>query len=322
MGHVVRGVNIASELKDLGVEVVFFVNDDPAVSQRLRYAGMDFRVAPLEDCMGHIQDCSQTVVFDAKKDISRIAMELKKSGRRVVAVDNLTDTASPDALVVPSVNFRPMEKARNLCYGPAYLVIGRGFTGLRATGQRLGYSLPLRVLVTMGGADPFGLTGKVVSALKDMEGIELTVVLGPATPSYKEVEAIAGERMGRVKILRDVFDMAPYMISTHIAFSAIGTTVYELAFMGVPSILIANYREDEQDLKGFATLGVSLSLGYRERVSDREIWESVGFFKRHRAEWQRMSDAAYSITDGLGASRIAGIISEGLKEGGACNAGV
>jgi spore coat polysaccharide biosynthesis predicted glycosyltransferase SpsG len=107
--------------------------------------------------------------------------------------------------------------------------------------------------------------------------------------------------------------MAPLMRDTHIAFTAVGTTVYELAYMGVPSVLIGNYATDAEDLAALEGLGVCRSLGYYRDLDPSLISEAAESFRDDPAMWSEMSLNARNLTDGDGASRIAGLICSLLK---------
>ncbi len=309
MGHVVRCVNIAGELKALGSQAHFLVNDERPVIERVKAAGFGFSLARLGDIKA-MDGFADAVVIDSKKDILKILSDLKGRGVKTIAIDNPDAASVADAVIIPSVNLADSRRGPNIRSGRDYIIIGRNFIesmkGMKATG----HGLPLRVLVTMGGADPNHLTEKVLNALNDVEGIETTVVIGPA---FKSKTLFARERL---KILSNVSDMAPIMRQCHLAFSAVGTTVYEMACMGLPSVLIANYREDADDLKGFESRGISVSLGFHEDCSVEDIRRAVRRFLEDGLMLRNMSAACRALTDGLGARRVAGIIMGLAKEKG------
>ncbi len=308
MGHVVRCVNIAVELKDIGMDAHFLINKENPVAERVSNAGFSFSFAQLGDAAVR-EDFGSATVIDSKKDISKTLSHLKGRGVKTIAIDNPFAGQSADAVIIPSVNFAGL--APNMYSGGDYLIIGRNFRASMDERKARQYNGPLKVLVTMGGADPNHLTEKVLKALNGIDGIETTVVMGPA---FNAKMPLAGERL---KILFNVSDMAPLMRDAHIAFSAVGTTVYELAYMGVPSVLIANYRADAHDLKGFESHGISIPLGFHEDVATEAITRSARRFMEERGRLEKMSAACLSLTDGLGARRIAGIIKGLAKERGA-----
>jgi spore coat polysaccharide biosynthesis predicted glycosyltransferase SpsG len=97
-----------------------------------------------------------------------------------------------------------------------------------------------RILVTFGGSDNQNLTCKVVRALNpaDLNGAQVSVIVGSTNP---DLERIRNELMGSTldfHLLSAVDDMATLMASADIAISAAGSTCWELAFMGLPSLVL------------------------------------------------------------------------------------
>ncbi|MBI5587663.1 MAG: hypothetical protein HY889_04770, partial [Deltaproteobacteria bacterium] len=194
--------------------------------------------------------------------------------------------------------------------------IGENFQRERNLGVSKGGHKPFKVLVTMGGADPFNLTELVVNALDRLDGIEVTVVMGPASNATPFLRRFMENANPGFRFLYNVADMAPVINSCHIGFTAVGTTVYELAYMGVPSIVIANYPGDDGDLRDLRELGISFCLGYFKDVTAPMIRGAVKSLMKRETLLELMSKKACSLTDGRGALRIAHIIAELAAESG------
>lgn len=123
---------------------------------------------------------------------------------------------------------------------------------------------PRRVLLTFGGTDPAGLTGRVLDAIVDVCPLPITIVAGVGMARYAALaERVATLRAAghRIDLLRDVAVMSDVIGSADIAFSSAGRTLYELASMGVPAIVIRqNERESRHAFasidNGFLDLGL------------------------------------------------------------------
>ncbi|MBI5469317.1 MAG: hypothetical protein HY891_09325, partial [Deltaproteobacteria bacterium] len=141
-----------------------------------------------------------------------------------------------------------------------------------------------------------------------LAGIEVTVVMGPASSPSPFLKRFMETGNPAFRFLYDVADMAPLMRSCHIAFTAVGTTIYELAYMGVPSVIISNYPWDDRDIRELKDLGISFGLGYFKDVTAPMIRGAVKSLMKRASLLDLMSRKAYSLTDGRGALRIAHII--------------
>ncbi len=315
MGHIMRSVNLGAALRDIHVPVTFLVNDEAPVKLVLREKGFDYRISPItEDVL--LWPVTDVVVLDTKKDVSALIELLRGDGKTVVLLDNTTDAAgAADMVVVPSPFFNT-DSVGNVIGGPGYMIIGENFKRARGASVELKHALPLRVLVTMGGADPNRLTEKIVEALWDVDDIEATVIIGPAFPKTRKLAGLKRRKDRRFTFLEGVKDLGPLMASAHIAFTAVGTTINELAYMGVPSIIISNYVDDAPDLVELEMLGIALPLGYHAEVVPADIRDAVERFVEDSEYWEEMKYRAASLTDGHGARKVAEIIAVLLDEFG------
>jgi UDP-2,4-diacetamido-2,4,6-trideoxy-beta-L-altropyranose hydrolase len=313
MGHLSRSVNIARALKRNSVPFDFLINDDESVKARLEAEGFEFRVVGLSP-EGVQKISSGTVVIDTKKDLSGLAALLKERGKRVVVIDNAS-SAEADLSVYPSPFYRG-ERRANERGGSDYLIIGDNFIRERGALAQVKPFKPFKVLITMGGADPFNLTEQVVNAIERLDGVEATVVIGPASKPTQFLKRFIESGSEKFRFLYNVADMAPVMSSCHIAFTAVGTTVYELAYLGVPSVVIANYPNDDSDLRELKELGISFGLGYYKDVNAPMIRGAVKSLMKRENLLELMSRKAHALTDGRGAFRIASCIAELAEESG------
>lgn len=304
MGHVMRCINIARALEEQELPLHFLVNNERPVIDRLNSEALFHITYPLTG--RHPSRLSgDVVVIDTKRDVSGQVHTLKEDGRKVILIDN-TSTDEADAVVMPTPLYRGSIKC-GLVAGSEYIIIGERFRNARERGL-LRHSAPLKVLVTMGGSDPNNLTGRILEELSDMEGIEVTVVIGPAFSAD-----CAFESSDRFSFVHNPRDMAALMSGSHVAFTAMGTTIFELAYMGVPSLVIGNYESDREDLASIEELGISRGLGYHMDIQPGNISGALTEFRDNAAMWQETSMKAKALTDGRGALRIAGLITSMLS---------
>ncbi len=309
MGHVVRSVNLARLIMEGGIFVEFWVNDSPLVAGYLE--GFDVRVHPI----GSKKQLPSTelVILDTKKDVTELVRELKKRGRKVMLIDNTTPARRyADVTVIPSLFSKPLGE-KNVYSGREFIIIGENF--LKARGRKhLEYAHPLRVLVTMGGADPNNLTLKVIDALWDMENIDVIVVIGPA---YRHTDTLSRyEREARpwFNFIYGVKDMAPLTTLCHVGITAMGTTVNEFAYMGMPSIIIGNYPDDVADMDAFNELNIGTALGYHMDVKKEHIQEALRHFVDDETLWRTYSKRAGALIDGNGRLRILKLINTMMEK--------
>lgn len=126
-----------------------------------------------------------------------------------------------------------------------------------------------KVLVSFGGADPMNYTEmllRIISKPK-FSHVNFVIVVGQANKNWESISKYSGKQ--NVEILHDIKDMPKVISQCDVAVSSRGRTGFELAFMGVPSISIAqNEREERHDFmckkNGFT---------YFPRFTDSEVIE-------------------------------------------------
>jgi spore coat polysaccharide biosynthesis protein SpsF len=316
LGHIRRCLVIAHALKKNGLNIFFCVNDDPSAIEWIRRGGMDYKVVSLTgaDSLHAIANDNCPVLVDTKKPVSGLLRSAKTQGCKVILMDNRTDARfESDVAIYPSaVANNDLDWAGfkgTVIRGAEYIPIAKSFTEMRQKYDCRVLSSPYHVLITMGGSDPNRLTHRVLSSLLQSDiTLCIKAVVGPAFSTDPLLNDIEKKQHPNVEFIRDRDDLAAYMAESHICITAVGTTVFELAYMGVPTLVLSNYRTDEADMLAFEKLGIALPIGYFGSVSDYEIRHAADSLLRDRTLWENMSRRGKILIDGHGAARIADII--------------
>lgn len=323
LGHVRRCIVIARELQKRKRYVHFFINDDPSVVDWIRQNGFDYTFISLThfSASDTIIKNDHLFMIDTKKRIDELIRSLKTKGCKIILLDNVT----PSRLLADVVIYPTAIYENNLDWtgfkakvfgGSEYIPVAESFIKAGKKTDQKKLQPPYKILVTMGGSDPNHLTGKIISSLlKSQVPLSIKAVIGPAFSSDSLLDAILGGRHQNLQVIRGKNELSSDMAESHIAITALGTTIFELACMGIPAILIANYRTDEMDMAAFKKLGIALPLGYHKNVSDFEIRHAVEELLRDKLLWENISQKAKRLIDGLGTQRIADIIEKILRGG-------
>jgi UDP-2,4-diacetamido-2,4,6-trideoxy-beta-L-altropyranose hydrolase len=248
-GHVMRTLALAQAAKDAGHEVAyaaFSMLDGPAA--RLRSEGIDLHL--IDATAGSDADLSAILAlvsslradrvivdgydFDARWDDAFAAANLG-----LLRVDDIADQPAYRARWLLNQNpyaaraDYPADSPSRFLLGADYLMLRREFRRAERPRRDLA-ARPRRILVTFGGADPGHHSLPAVAALQPLLGAdgEILVLLGSGYtgPAIPEGDGLS--------VLRDVTDMPALLASVDAAIAAAGSTVYELAWMQVPALLV------------------------------------------------------------------------------------
>jgi spore coat polysaccharide biosynthesis predicted glycosyltransferase SpsG len=187
-----------------------------------------------------------------------------------------------------------------------------------------------RLLVTLGGSDPAGLTAPVVRALAHSSPpIRADIVLGPGFVGAEEIRAIAATAGAQIIVHEAVPSLAEMMRRADLAIAAGGRTAYELAATGTPAILIASHPAEAPVVRAFERLGTCLAMPDADADADpgamaaylQAALRSLSADVERRARMSRMGQAA---VDGRGRDRVAAALAELLDKhrSGGAHAGV
>lgn len=193
-----------------------------------------------------------------------------------------------------------------LLLGPRYAILRPEFGSLRAAMRPRSGAVD-RVLISFGAIDADNHSEVAWRAVRAVaKEAEIDIVLGGNAPHLQRItEAIRSDTRTHLHI--DTPAMAKLMVVADLAVGAGGTTTWERACLGVPTIVTAiadNQRDNAQALaETGAALSVSTGDGYAERLMD-----AVSSLKADPRQLASMSRAAGELVDSKGAERLATIL--------------
>lgn len=322
-GHVMRCLALAQAWQDRGGFVVFASAECTAsLTRRLEAKHCELRRLRVE--AGSAGDSEATaalageldacwVVADGYQFKSGFQRAICDRGRRLLLFDDYGHAGEYEADIVLNQNFgaesalysRRAPRTR-LLMGPRYALLRPEFEKFRQWKRRIP-PIARKVLVTMGGADPNNTTAETVAALRSIPNIEAVVVAGGGNPHLEELETEVKRAGAAFKLIVDATNMAELMAWADVAIAAAGSTAWELAFMGLPSLLFTLAENQTHNATALAAAGISglLESGAQSGDLSRAL-ESLLQDPTTRA---RMSAEGRQVVDGAGSDRVAGILS-------------
>lgn len=303
-GHVMRSLTLARSLAARGAACAF--KAAPAVSDILRAFAPDVPTTE-DDADGSV------LVFDhyglQASDHRRIA-----AGRPVVVIDDLANRPLGADLVVDpgparrAADYAPWIDARTpLLLGAQHALVRPEFAALREATlrRRNGRDRVEAVLVSLGLTDVGGVTGAVVERLRALVGeARIDVVVGEGAPSLPALIA-AAEQDKRVRLHRNSGEMAQLIAGADLGVGAGGSSTWERAVLGLPSILLvlaANQRPAGEAMTRADAALVSVAEG---GALDPGFDGAVIQLMRSVELRRRLTLAGAALCDGLGADRVA-----------------
>ncbi len=321
MGHVYRSLAIADELQSISsADIQFLMSaEHPEGVKRVSSSGYTVRVLSeggIDGIVEAIQEYSPNIVVNDRPFLEREYLQaLAKLGASTVnLVDSLEDIEKPSEItsMIISTMHEDLTELDDYYAGPEFAILRESFAG-RAEAIR---EHATQVVVSFGGSDPHGLTLKVLRAL-DGSGTELTVkaVLGPAFSYGQELEELVSKLHYQPLLLRNVEHMAETLSEADLVFCAGGMTVFEIAALGTPGIVLCQNAREQRRIESFSRHGSIVHLGLGTEVGENQIRATaralLSDVKRRRA----MGEAGRKLVDARGVHRAAEVVKNAASRG-------
>ncbi len=315
MGHVYRSLAIADALRGMSQADVAFLmsaDHDRGIVTVSRH-GYAVRVAGdgrLETYLEHIRDYAPHILINDLPVLEdRWLRALSHIGASTInLVDTLDDLERTEhyAQVIVSVMNQDRETPEGFYGGPAYAILRSHFQDRR---KELRDEARL-VLLSFGGGDPQGLTLLAARALAPLaDTLELVAVAGPAFAYRNEFEALAATLPRRVPLIHEAGGhIAELMLEADVVVCSGGMSVYEIAALGTPGLVLAQNAREDARMRVFARHGTIEYLGLGTEVDEARLREALGALLRDPERRRAMSTRGRALVDGLGAARAAEVV--------------
>jgi spore coat polysaccharide biosynthesis predicted glycosyltransferase SpsG/CMP-N-acetylneuraminic acid synthetase len=310
LGHVQNALTIANEL--VRHRVRFLVTASSELAEQV-IASNNYEVhrQRSDDLAAEIIQLGPDVVINDRLDTDDGEIRLLRSaGLRIINFEDLGTGAAEADLVVNAI-YPEARMMPNHYFGPRYFCVRSEFA---LTRHRDVADEVRTVLVTFGGVDPNNLTWKVLAAIYEecrRRGIEVQVVAGRGYSNFDSLAAFAGATVDRA-----VANMADRIRAADIVFTSAGRTVFEVACLGTPGIVLA---QNERELTHFfaSTEHGFLNLGLGLNVNSEAILEAFVRLVDSPVERRQMQERMLDNDLRGGTARVVRLIEDAFEAHGA-----
>ena len=264
LGHLTRALVVARALqKEIGARVKLLIQGDVVLidaNDRFEHKFLSSQDS-LTDAVALLanQNDVQLVVFDLHPkqvpvDIDELFVELRRHGRKLIAVDALASHSSfLDLVFIPAFQFQPPQNTEDV----AKFIYGWDCFLLNVQNQPRPWVPGENILTLSGGSDATGLGRDWPRELNDRlpDVSEVHWVTGPFS------QAPAWPECPRIKMHNHIAPsgLGDFMANANYAITVYGVSFYELLYYGVPTVVFSPYgTKDNAELNAIAEMGVAL----------------------------------------------------------------
>ena len=284
MGHIYHSLALAHEITDH--EVVFVCDKKYKIAVD-KIASMDYKVISTNDVLDTIINLHpHMVINDILNTDEDYIKKLKEYNIKVVNFEDLGSGSKYADIVFNELYDEPQLKGDNYLWGYKYLALRDEF--YEAVPHKMIEKIN-EVLVTFGGTDQNNLTLITLkSILKKCQekSIKINLICGGAYKFKDILENFLDEcTYKNIELTYASGVISKIMEKSSLAISSNGRTVYELADMNIPSIIVSHHEREATHgfaslEKGFINLGVvndstirKIKEKFEKLVDDRDYRE-------------------------------------------------
>jgi UDP-2,4-diacetamido-2,4,6-trideoxy-beta-L-altropyranose hydrolase len=306
-GHITRCLSLYHAFEEKGIKPKFFINGDDSVVDIVRQTDYEIVswIKSKQEFLNKIMDADIVIIDSYLAGVS-FYEEVSKAVKIPVYIDDNKRLDYPKGVVVNG-----NVHANDLNYpkkdGVIYL-LGTKYTPLR----KAFWDVPKKkiretvqsFMIAFGGDDMKDLTPKVLAFLcKSYPYLEKNVIIGKGFKNINEIEKMADKKTNLI-YYPDAEKIKQVMLKSDIAISAGGQTLYELARVGVPTIVIGIADNQLGNIKGWQKAGFIEYAGWWE---NEKVFDNIRYCVKElikSANRKKISDIGRTLVDGKGVKRL------------------
>lgn len=313
LGHLARTAELAREAASRGWRVAFALRGDASAEAVLERELPGVPQRPWKT-PADLLDVARHVVFDTRDDCADELAALSRSGARTLVLDRTDLLDRADWTVLPVLHAAPCSHPRVRAGGRWCMVP----EAVRRTARRPEAERDA-LLLSFGGADPLNLTERLAAplaaVLREFEPRERTPALHAVIgPSFAHPDRTADQLAGLGFHVHRALPRAGFAALAARAQAAcvgFGTTLQELAWLGVPFVSVTHHASDVVHAARLEALGLGASGGFGGALDPAGFTALLArslFDPAFRERSARRGAAL--LGDGRGAARILALLAE------------
>jgi UDP-2,4-diacetamido-2,4,6-trideoxy-beta-L-altropyranose hydrolase len=196
-----------------------------------------------------------------------------------------------------------------LLLGPQYALLRREFLRYPPRARAIPQCAH-NILVTMGAADPHNVTTEIIRALRflNVGDAEITIVVGAFNPHLETIRSAAKQLACPARVLSNAANMPELMHGSDLAITAGGSTVLELAFMGVPMLAVALAENQVGIAEQVGRCSLGADLGWHDDLTLERVAQTIRHWIDDAGGRACAARSGPSMVDGKGADRVCEVL--------------
>jgi len=255
-------------------------------------------------------------VLDGYHFDSEYQKAIRDSGFRLLVLDDVNHLPYYQADIILNQNINAESKGY-ACDDSTVLLLGARYALLRSEflqykgRKRLNLNIARKILVTMGSSDSHNVSLTIIRALKqiDIRPLEARIIIGPANPNIGDIQGELLTLPFDATLLQVVDHMPALLAWADVAVTAAGSTCWELAFMGVPSLTVITAHNQEEVAEELDKSEICTTLGWWQDMVFDTVVDELEKLMSDRELRRKKARLGKELIDGRGSETLVRILS-------------
>jgi UDP-2,4-diacetamido-2,4,6-trideoxy-beta-L-altropyranose hydrolase len=311
-GHYFRCLAIAQQLQKQKKKVIFLVKNK---TELLKHENKKIQYIQLEKGSEQIRirhckklaDRIKLFIIDLPAYSELYAKELK-ADNKIIIFDDVGNKKLDCDIIINGTIVKKFQKYNiknqntKVCLGSKYLILRNQFY---KTKKNYNVSISIKkIVVTFGGNDEKNYSYKITKFLCQ-NGYNVTVILGPTYKKNKRILDLS-KKFLNLQIRQNVKNISKLFITQDLVICSVGITVYELACLGVPCIMIPDTKLQNIMANEIQKQGFGINFGKLENNLE-ELRKNLSKLEPTDKR-KKISKKGKKMIDGKGLSRVVKIL--------------
>lgn len=318
-GHFFRCLSIAEELKKRGNKTIFLTsnkkNFEEHNKKKFPYLILKEKTEneKIEECR-KLMDKIGCLIVDLPTKEEEYGKKLEQHNVVIIndtgRIEVFSKILINGSIVKEFHKYTVENKKTEFLLGPKFMILRKEFLEGKKKMKKTAKKIK-NVLLVFGGSDDTNITSKILPSILYKEDLKITVVLGPTNKNKQKIKEIVSNQ-SHTELVINPKNISNLFSKQDLVVSSTGITIYELACLGIPTIMVPVNLSQMKAAREMEKRGFGKILG-SSKTDLRKFEHIFSKFEDEKFR-QKMSKAGKQIIDGKGVKVISTILERNLKE--------
>jgi len=327
LGNFLRSLELANKLRKKKFKITFFINYNKAIISELKIKRFSYILIPhsVPFTLEHnflsehlISKKFSAIIIDMREFGEELSKNLSKKNFKLFLIDDAwcrkayADIIINGTFIEKYHNYKKINKNCKLFMGSKYLIINEKFQKYKKSNFEIREKNNYNLIISIGGEDPNNLSLKLAQHMVLTKRINVKIIVGPLYKNKFKLRTFVKNHskfslISSPKSIWGIFNKADLVISGG------GTTLFELANQGIPTLCIPTSKHQIPYIKKFEKKGFGINLGYWKNFNFEQLNKKINQILDDILQRKMMNKNGKKIFDGKGLARTVNIIETSLK---------